>query len=74
MLMLMLEEAWGELAHLCSTPSYTRNSPPGYPQICTALAIFSFFFIECFYIETAMDFDCNELPSPHALHALCIIP
>lgn len=39
MLMLMLEEAWGELAHLCSTPSYTRNSPPGYPQICTALAI-----------------------------------
>lgn len=29
----------GELAQLCSSPNYTRNSPPGYPQIRTALVV-----------------------------------
>lgn len=40
MFTLMLYEAWQELAQLCSSPNYTRNSPPGYPQICSALVIF----------------------------------
>lgn len=39
MLMLTLEEVWGQLAQLCFSLSYPRNSPPVYPQICTALVI-----------------------------------
>lgn len=39
-------EALYELEHPCSSPSSTGNSPPGYPQICTAWSFYQFLVLQ----------------------------
>ena len=43
-LMLMLEEAWGQLAQLCFSPSYTRNSNQGTHMSVLPWSFYKFLF------------------------------
>lgn len=71
---LMSGEIWGSWYSSVLPLSYTRNSPPGYPQICIALVILEVFVLKnngkdaellslCPEWEVGMSFSTNNGPS-----------